>query len=102
MIGCPVELPEKGRKTVIATETLPAMDQTTDVNLLNLLIVEDERTVRECCREVARSLGFSTRLADSRDEAYRVLDDQQIDVVLLDLRLPGNNGFDLLREIKRR
>jgi DNA-binding NtrC family response regulator len=87
---------------VIATEAVPVSEQASEVSLLNLLIVEDERTVRECCCEVARSLGFNTRQAESRDQACRALDECSIDVVLLDLRLPGNNGFDLLREIKRR
>ncbi len=72
-----------------------------ETNLLNLLIVEDERAVRECCRDVARSLGFATQLAESREEAYRALNTANIDVVLLDLRLPGNNGLEVLREIKR-
>jgi len=87
---------------VIAAEVVPVSQPTFETNLLNLLIVEDERSVRECCREVARSLGFHTQVAESRDEAYRVLETANADVVLLDLRLPGNNGLEVLREIKRR
>ncbi len=92
----------KGASNVIATEAIPESERTVEANLLNLLIVEDERAVRECCREVARSLGFSAQVAESRDEVYRILQDNQVDVVLLDLRLPGNNGLEVLREIKRR
>ena len=33
-------------------------------NFLNLLIVDDERSIREACREVAQSLGFNTFAAD--------------------------------------
>jgi CheY-like chemotaxis protein len=58
-------------------------------NFLNLLIVDDERAIREVCREVAQSLGFNTAVADSAEHAYRLLDTQNIDVVLLDLKLPG-------------
>jgi DNA-binding NtrC family response regulator len=87
---------------VIAAETVPVIEQTVDTNLLNLLIVEDERSVRECCRDVARSLGFTTQVAESRDEAYRILDSAGIDVVLLDLRLPTGSGLEILREIKLR
>ncbi len=87
---------------MIATEAVPATERTAEANLLNLLIVEDERAVRECCREVARSLGFGTQTAESRDEAYRALEATNVDVVLLDLRLPGNNGLEFLRDIKRR
>ena len=73
-----------------------------DSNLLNLLIVDDERSVRESCREVAQTLGFATRIADSPEHCYRILDGSNVDVVLLDLRLPGTNGVEVLREIKRR
>ncbi len=87
---------------MIAAEDVPATEPTVTTSLLNLLIIEDERSVRECCREVARSLGFNVQAAESRDEAYRVLDTTSPDVVLLDLRLPGTSGLDVLRDLKRR
>ena len=71
-------------------------------NLLNLVIVDDERAVRDVCREVARSLGFNTTVAESAEHAYRLLETQAIDVVLLDLKLPGANGLDALHKIKQR
>jgi DNA-binding NtrC family response regulator len=70
--------------------------------LLNLLIIDDERAIREGCKEIADSLGFTTYIADSADRAYSVLDNNTIDLVLLDLRLPGVPGIEVLREIKRR
>ena len=87
---------------MIAPEVVAGSEQASESNLLNLLIVEDERSVRECCREVARSLGFSTQLAESCDECYRLLNTVNVDVILLDLRLPGSNGLDLLRQIRSR
>jgi DNA-binding NtrC family response regulator len=87
---------------MIAAEMVPVSTQIPETNLLNLLIVEDERSVRECCREVAQSLGFHTLLAESREQAYRHLDGANIDVVLLDLRLPNGSGIEILRDIKRR
>jgi two-component system response regulator HydG len=87
---------------MIAAETVPVTTQTPEINLLNLLIVEDERSVRECCRDVAQSLGFNVLLAESREQAYRLLDTSNIDVVLLDLRLPAGSGLEILRDVKRR
>src|SRR5580692_11627733 len=69
-------------------------------NFLNLLIVDDERSIREACREVAMSLGFTTHVADSAEHAYRLLQTHSIDAVLLDLRLPGAGGLEALRQIK--
>jgi two-component system response regulator HydG len=71
-------------------------------NFLNLLIVDDERAIREACREIADGLGFRTVTADSAERAYRLLDVQPIDVVLLDLRLPGADGLEALNQIKQR
>ena len=92
---------EEGR-TVLTSEIEPHVAPNADTNLLNLLIVDDERAVRESCRDVSQTLGFATRVADSPDHCYRILDTMNVDVVLLDLRLPGTNGMEVLREIKRR
>jgi len=87
---------------VLSAETESSVAQSAETNLLNLLIVDDERSIRESCREVAETLGFGTRIAESPEHCYRVLDSTNVDVVLLDLRLPGTNGLEVLREIKRR
>ena len=71
-------------------------------NFLNLLFVDDERAIREACREVAISLGYSAYMAESAEQAFRALDSQNFDAVLLDLRLPGGGGLEALRRIKER
>src|SRR4030081_958426 len=70
-------------------------------NFLNLLIVDDDRTIREACREGAQSLGFNTQVAESAEQAYRLLDSSSTDAVLLDLRLPGAGGLEALHTIKK-
>ena len=92
----------KGVLAVSTAETVSLSDQIADSNLLNLLIVDDERSIREACREVAMTLGFNTHIADSPEHCQRVMDTTNVDVVLLDLRLPGTSGVEVLREIKRR
>ena len=66
----------------------------------NLLIVDDERAIREGCREAAQSVGYNAFIADSAEHAYKLLDAHGIDVVLLDLKLPGASGLEALRHIK--
>ena len=85
-----------------AIATAPNPTQIEGANLLNLMIVDDERAIREACREVAQSLGFNTCVADSAEHSYRMLDAQGIDVVLLDLKLPGAGGLEALRQIRER
>src|SRR5947209_4158191 len=84
-----------------AEATLPSTPQIEGANFLNLLIVDDERAVREACREVAQSLGYNSFVADSAEHAYRILDSQNIDAILLDLKLPGAGGLEALHQIKQ-
>ena len=69
--------------------------------LLNLLIVDDERAVREACREAAVSLGYRTSAVESAEHALRLMDAHNIDVVLLDLKLPGTAGLEVLQQLKK-
>jgi DNA-binding NtrC family response regulator len=71
-------------------------------NFLSLLIVDDDRTVREACREAARAQGFNVFLAESAEGAYRLLDSNPVDVVLLSLKSPGNGGLESLQRIRHR
>ncbi len=82
----------------------PVATQLTQIegaNFLNLLIVDDDRAVREACRAVAQTLGFNPQVAESAEQAYRALDNQGADVVLLDLKLPGAGGLEALHTIRR-
>jgi two-component system response regulator HydG len=82
--------------------SMPATSQMERANFLNLVIVDEERSVREACREVAQSLGFNAFVADSAEHAYRAVEIHAADVVLLDLKSPGVSGTDALHEIKLR
>jgi DNA-binding NtrC family response regulator len=82
------------------SQTHPA--QIEAANFLNLLIVDDDRTVREGCREVAQSLGFNTEVAECAEQAYRLVDSSSTDAVLLATRLPGAGGLEALHAIKKR
>jgi DNA-binding NtrC family response regulator len=69
-------------------------------NFLNLLIVDEDGAARGACRDVAHALGFNTQVAESAEQACRLLDSSSTDVVLLDLRLTGGGGLDALHTIK--
>jgi DNA-binding NtrC family response regulator len=96
------ELTEEGMSHVHAVETVAVSETNCETNGLNLLIIDDERSMRDSCGEVAHSLGFSSRVADTPENAYQVLETSSTDIVLLDLRLPGSSGLEVLREIKQR
>ena len=85
----------------IAPSTFSPLPLAEGPALLNLLIVDDERAVREACREAATALGYRTTAAESAEHALRVIDAHNIDVVVLDLRLPGAGGLEVLRQLKK-
>lgn len=61
-----------------------------------ILVVDDEKNTRD---GLARALGrnYDVRLADSAARALRVLDEQPVDVLLSDIRMPGEDGLALMQ-----
>ena len=70
--------------------------------LLNLLIADDDRFVREACREAAIALGYPTSTSQSAEQAFWFIESQTVDIVLLGLNLPESERLDILRDIKSR
>jgi DNA-binding NtrC family response regulator len=68
----------------------------------SILIVDDEEIVRRSHLRSLAGTGCHTEAAADGEEALRVLEKHPFDVVLLDLRLPGLNGLDVLKAIKSR
>lgn len=66
-----------------------------------VLVVDDENYVRESLAMVLSRKGFSVRTAGSVREALETDIIQGTDVVLTDLKMPGEDGLDLLRKIKK-
>ena len=77
-----------------------AVARNAEMSNLFLLVVDDEQTTVDVCRDVAAGMGFRTEKALSAETALRVLEEKPIDVVLVDLRLPGEDGLALLKRIK--
>ncbi|OGK84263.1 MAG: hypothetical protein A2X51_07570 [Candidatus Rokubacteria bacterium GWC2_70_24] len=67
-----------------------------------VLVVDDEKMIREMLAEVLASWGYEASTAGSAEEALEALARSLVDVVLLDIMMPGMSGIDLLREIKHR
>ncbi len=67
---------------------------------VRLLIVEDEAELRKSLRLGLAEDGFTITCADRAEHAERLLADQVFDAIVLDLRLPGKDGIDFLREIR--
>lgn len=65
-----------------------------------ILIVDDEGTTRNLCRDVVADAGLRTRTASTTEQALELLDQYPIDLVITDLRVPQIGGLELLKRIR--
>ncbi|HOG29423.1 MAG TPA: sigma-54 dependent transcriptional regulator [Vicinamibacterales bacterium] len=66
-----------------------------------ILVVDDERSMRELLQIVLRREGHQVRLAEDGPAAVAELGREPADVLISDIRMPGMSGVDVLREAKR-
>jgi CheY-like chemotaxis protein len=66
---------------------------------MNMLIVDDEPTIREACGEVAQLTGTNATMVATAEEAIEILENTAIDIVLTDLMLPHTSGLELLKRV---
>jgi DNA-binding NtrC family response regulator len=66
---------------------------------MNILIVDDEPTIREACAEVAQQSGMRAVMVATAEEAVEVLEHTAIDILLTDLMLPHTSGLELLQRV---
>ena len=64
-----------------------------------LLAVDDNHLVLETLVEALTTKGYEVLTVDNADEALSLFRNQAFDLVLLDLQMPGKNGFELYREL---
>ncbi|HEX7420358.1 MAG TPA: sigma-54 dependent transcriptional regulator, partial [Thermoanaerobaculia bacterium] len=67
---------------------------------MRILIVDDEEVLRDVLDAVLRREGFDVVSAASGEEALSLLDGEEIDLVILDIMLPGISGIDTLRSMR--
>jgi DNA-binding response OmpR family regulator len=67
-----------------------------------VLLVDDDARLREIVSMALEGEGYRVRGAGSAEDALRVLDRDDPDLLILDVMLPGKDGFELCREIRTR
>jgi len=67
-----------------------------------IMVVDDESTHRNLIYEFLQPLGFIIHQAESAEKALQLLKEQTIDLFLLDISMPGMNGWQLLAELRNR
>ena len=80
--------------------TLPAVDVAGTDDRMTVLVVDDNVDAAQILREVVEMAGHRAVMAYDGEVALQLARSERPDVALLDLGLPGMNGFDLARAIR--
>jgi twitching motility two-component system response regulator PilH len=71
------------------------------MTIKNVLIVDDSKTELMFLTDLLQKNGMTVRTAENADEAFRRLGESRPDLILMDVVMPGQNGFQLTRAINR-
>ncbi len=65
-----------------------------------ILVVDDEELIRDVLEQTFSRFGYSVRTAENAERALEILREEKIQVMFLDLVMPGINGLDLCEKIR--
>ena len=68
----------------------------------NVLLVEDESVNRELGAVLLKSIGYRPVCAKDGYEALKLAEEQRFDLILLDIRMPGMDGFEVAKRLRER
>ena len=65
-----------------------------------ILVVDDDENIRSLERTILEQQGFVVTTASGGDEALKLLASDSFDLLLLDIMMPGRDGFEVCRQVK--
>jgi DNA-binding NtrC family response regulator len=66
-----------------------------------VLIIDDDESMRLACEQTLEQSGFATKMATDGEEALEAVGRESFDVALLDLKMPGMPGMEVLKRLKQ-
>ena len=70
-------------------------------SMASILIVDDEPTLRQLLRTVLERAGYEVAEADNGNEAMGIIRAIELDLVITDIFMPENDGFELIQHLRR-
>lgn len=78
----------------------PSKEEAGRAEKKRILVVDDEKSIRDFLRETLAEAGYDVETAASAQEAWFAVTSENVDLILLDIRMPGLSGLDLLRVVR--
>ncbi|HRS54277.1 MAG TPA: sigma-54 dependent transcriptional regulator [Bacteroidales bacterium] len=69
--------------------------------MAKILVIDDEQSIRKTLKEILEYENYEVSLACDGIEGLKILKEQQFDVVLCDIKMPGIDGIEVLAQIKK-
>jgi len=69
---------------------------------INVLVVDDEQDIRDACERIISKMGCTVDKASRGDQALDMFGQAEYSIILLDMKMPGMDGLDVLRHIMDR
>ena len=70
-------------------------------NVHSILVVDDEKNIRTTLADILEERGYEVLTADCGEKAVKLCEKRAFDVILMDVRMPGMDGFEAFRVIRR-
>lgn len=67
---------------------------------MKVLVVDDQRSMRIVCASIVQSLGHDVIEADCGQRALEICQNEKVDLILMDVEMPGMNGFETTKKIR--
>lgn len=67
-----------------------------------ILVTDDEKSIRNALREILEFEGYTVLEAENGESALKSIENEKVDLVMLDIKMKGMDGIEVLSEIKKR
>ena len=66
----------------------------------NILMVEDDSTIAFAVKYAVEQEGFNLDIAENLENARKIVNSKEYDLILLDVMLPDGNGYEFLKQLR--
>ena len=71
-------------------------------NKIHILVVDDDNRIRDLLKEYLNEKDYIVSTSDNAENAKIKITQFRFDLIVLDVMMPGQNGYDLTKEIKKK